>query len=331
MRVVHVAPTAFGAGGIFGGGERYPLELARAVARYVDCELVTFGGGGAGGAGGVGGGPPTEARTVREDGGLRVTTLRTLGRLGRHPAHPLGTGLVRRLVGADVVHAHHLWATPTRVAGAVTALARPALVVTDHGLLTSHPSRRLRRAVDRYLTVSRYSADVLALPPEKTQVIYGGADPARYHPDPDVGREGVLYVGRITPHKGIDTLIAALPPGATLSVAGTTGHDRHLPERAYPDLLRRLAVGHDVRFLGRVPDADLPDLHRRAQVLALPSLERSCYGARVPISELLGLTVLEAMASGTPVVASRVGGLPELVVDGVTGFLVEPGDVDQLQ
>jgi starch synthase len=79
-----------------------------------------------------------------------------------------------------------------------------------------------------------------------------------------------------------------------------------------------------------VGDEALATLHRRAAVFVLPSVDRTCYGRPVAISELLGLSVLEAMASGTPVVASRVGGLPEIVADGATGFLVEPGDVDAL-
>jgi len=63
----------------------------------------------------------------------------------------------------------------------------------------------------------------------------------------------------------------------------------------------------------------------------VPSVHVTCYGATVAVSELLGLSTIEAMASGTPVVASRVGGLAEVVVDGATGFLVEPGDVDALR
>jgi glycosyltransferase involved in cell wall biosynthesis len=62
----------------------------------------------------------------------------------------------------------------------------------------------------------------------------------------------------------------------------------------------------------------------------MPSVDRTCYGRPVPVSELLGLTALEAMASGTPVVASRIGGLAEVVVDGETGFLVAPGDLAAL-
>jgi spore coat protein SA len=111
---------------------------------------------------------------------------------------------------------------------------------------------------------------------------------------------------------------------------GSAGHDPHPPERDYPDLLRRLALGREVDFLGPVPDPALPGLYRRAAVLALPSVDRTCYGRHVPVSELLGLAALEAMSSGTPVIASRIGGLAEVVVDGETGFLVEPGDVEAL-
>jgi glycosyltransferase involved in cell wall biosynthesis len=126
-------------------------------------------------------------------------------------------------------------------------------------------------------------------------------------------------------------LLNALPLNAGLTVAGTEGHDRDLPERDYPQLLRRLAAGRRVRFSGEVPDSELPVLYRGARVFVLPSVERTCYGRDVRISELLGLSVLEAMASGTPVVCSRLGGLPEIVEHGVTGFLVEPGNVPELR
>jgi glycosyltransferase involved in cell wall biosynthesis len=317
MRIIHVVPTPFGTDGLLGGGERYPVELARALVRHVDCELITFG---------------PDARSWREPTGLHVRILRRYGRLRGHPVHPIAPQLIWSLRGADIVHTHHTRSVPSRLATATAALTGQHRVTTDHGLGGGGWGGVLPALIERFLTVSRFSAASLATPPQRTHVVYGGADTDRFRPDPDGtgGRDGVLYVGRITPHKGIDRLVRALPAHASLTVAGSTGHDPELPERDYPALLRRLAADRQVRFTGPVADVDLPELYRSAAVFVLPTVERTCYGRSVAVTELLGLTVLEAMASGTPVVASRTGGLPEIVHDGETGFLVTPGDVAEL-
>ena len=300
---------------MFGGGERYPVELARAIARRVDCKLVTFG--------------SRPARFHDEELEVDVLERRRLRR--GHPAHPVGRGLWRALDNADIVHVHHLRAYPSRVALGAATVRRQRRVVTDHGLGAGPWPRADALMFDRFLTVSRYSARTLAAPRAKTTVIFGGADTKRFSPEGDSPRSGVLFVGRLTPHKGIDRLIEALPGKASLTIAGTPGHDPDPPERDYPLHLHRLAASRNVRFVGTVEEAALPLLYRRARVLVLPSVHETCYGKHVAIPELLGLSLLEAMASGTPVIASKVGGVPEVVLDGMTGFLVEPGDVAGLR
>jgi glycosyltransferase involved in cell wall biosynthesis len=315
VRVIHVAPTAFGTEGLFGGGERYPLELARAIAQHVSCELVTFG--------------PHPG--TRQDGPLTIRVVRPLAYLGGHPARAIAPALTRVIRSADIVHAHHMRA-PASLLAALTARARGMpTVVTDHGLQGSNWGGLVPRLFDRFLLVSRHSASDLGAPAAKTRTIYGGADPARFRPDPAEKREGVLFVGRLTPHKGIDVLIRALPTDARLTVVGSEGHDSRSPEREYPELLRSLAADRRVEFLGAVDDDELARRYRTAAVVVIPSVERTWYGRAIAVSELLGLVALEAMSSGAPVIASRVGGLPEIVEDGVTGHVVSPGDVTELR
>jgi glycosyltransferase involved in cell wall biosynthesis len=220
---------------------------------------------------------------------------------------------------------------PSRLAALHARVRGIPTAVTDHGLGGGNWGGLVPRLFDRFLTVSAYSARELAAPASRTRVVYGGADPARFSPDANARRRGVLFVGRLTPHKGVDRLLEALPEDAELRVVGSAGHDANPPEREYPRLLERLAVWRRVELLGVVQEADLPALYRGAQVLALPSVHVTCYGREIAVSELLGLAAIEAMASGTPVVASGLGGLPEVVEHGVTGFLVEPGNVAELR
>jgi glycosyltransferase involved in cell wall biosynthesis len=210
-------------------------------------------------------------------------------------------------------------------------LRRQHMVSTDHGVSGGDLFGMLPRLFDRFLAVSQFWVATQGAPQSRTRVIYGGADVEQFTPDPGADRKGVLFVGRLTPHKGVDRLIEAVPAGTPLVVVGTAGHDRHAPERDYGRLLHRLAEGRNVHFAGAVSDEELASLYRHVAVVALPSVEVTCYGRRIAVPELLGLGLLEAMASGTPVVASRVGGVPEIVEHGQTGYLVDPGNTASLR
>jgi glycosyltransferase involved in cell wall biosynthesis len=97
-------------------------------------------------------------------------------------------------------------------------------------------------------------------------------------------------------------------------------------DSSYFDYLRRRAAGRKVRFLLDPSDSEVVDLYRDAAVTVGPSVYTDVFGGRWPTSELLGLPMLESMAVGTPVVCTDVGGMPEYVLEGVTGYVVPPND-----
>jgi len=233
----------------------------------------------------------------------------------------------------DVFHAHLNWPLACKFGLAAAALARvPAVVATVQLFVDSLVNRNVRAqvravslGVDRYFAVSEHVRDRLAaglhLPVRKLRVVYNGIDPGPFGrpADPalraalagsDPARPIVLAVARLSPQKGLDVLVdaAAQVPDAAFVVAGGG------PERAVLEARARdRGVAARVTFLG--PREDVPALLAACDVFVLPSL-----------FEGLPLSVLEAMAAERPVVASRIGGTGEAVVDGCTGRLVPPGD-----
>ena len=127
------------------------------------------------------------------------------------------------------------------------------------------------------------------------------------------------------PHKGINYLIEAAGSDIPVVVAG------RVKDPAYFAYLRELSRGCDVTFLTDADDEEILELYRTSAVTVGASVYRDLWGGTWPMSELLGLTMLESMAVGTPVVCTRVGGMPEYVVDGKVGFVIEPNDSQALR
>ena len=123
-----------------------------------------------------------DERLIRGDGDLEIEVRRPLTLLNGHPAHPVPRGLMRELDRADIVHAHHMRALPSRIAAARSWMRHQRSVVTDHGLGLGRGPHITKRLFDRFLTVSRYSTETLQLPTDKTTTVYGGADTERFHP-----------------------------------------------------------------------------------------------------------------------------------------------------
>jgi len=251
------------------------------------------------------------------------------------------------VAGADLVHSHTWYAN---LAGHLaTLLYGVPHVVTTHSLEPLRPwkAEQLgggyalsswceRVAIESAAAVVAVSdamrADLLAtypdVPAERVRVIRNGIDPSEYAPDPgtdvlerygvDPRRPAVVFVGRITRQKGLPVLLRAaarLDPATQLVLCAGQPDTDGLAAEVTGLVTGLQAARSGVIWLARLPNRAVIQLLTHATVFACPSLY-----------EPLGIVNLEAMACGTAVVASRVGGIPEVVVDGETGLLVPPGD-----
>jgi len=239
----------------------------------------------------------------------------------------------------DIIHIH--WPFPLALFGWAAQRARPArpprLVTTFYGVelrwvKTAMPFFRgfLRwaaRRSDAVVAISSYTAaelrELVEMPIEVIPYTTSLPDPEPAPTGPD-GTGPVLFVGRLVERNGVAQALEAIaklgPNGPRLEIVGEG------PERpALVELAARLGVADRVVFRGRISAPELQASYARAAVCVLPSVQ----DARGD-TEGLGVVLLEAMNHGTPVVASRIGGIPDIVEDGISGLLVPPADADAL-
>jgi alpha-maltose-1-phosphate synthase len=309
MRVLHVVPALFdGDAGLIGGAERYALELARRMADEVPTALVAFG--------------DEERRAAF--GRLRVRIIGNPWYVRGQRNNPVSPSLLAELLQADVVHCHQTHILTSSFAALACRLSGRRVFTTDHGgggwdVSAWLPTSRWYHA---HLHVSEYSRKISGHGNKPwARVILGGVDTAKFAPDESISRDGtVLFVGRLLPHKGIDDLINAVDRQRRLEIIGRA-HDG-----GYLEHLRRIAAGKRVVFRHDCDDAGLIEAYRRSSCVVLPSVYRSYRGYESGAPELLGQVLLEAMACGSPVICTAVAGMPEIVEDQVTGFVVPPND-----
>jgi len=242
---------------------------------------------------------------------------------------------------ADVLHAHNRFFFSSLVAAHLSVKTQTPLVTTLHlGSLSDLPpamrlpsmayERTLGRYVvnrsERLIAVSKAVASYAphyGASPDKITVVPNAVDSVSFHPDLKIeqrwdGRLRVGFVGRLIANKGPQYLLEAAPalltthPRAEIVMVGDGPMRPTLEARA-----EALGIRDKVSFLGN--RKDVADVLRSCDIFVRPSL-----------MEGMPLTVLEAMACGVPVVATPVGGTPEVVQDEHTGLLVPPGNIGEL-
>lgn len=307
-KVVHVSPTHFDESSLIGGGERYATQLAAAMAKTVESTLVTFG----------------SQKHVSVQPGLQIRTYPYLALLDGNLVNPLSFSFLRELWKADVVHCHQYRTIVTNLCILLGTILRKRVFITDLGGGGRHHAEALRlgEKVDGFLLLSRFCRDLLFVRyADRTTIVYGGVDTERFRPLPDCCKQRkALFVGRLLPHKGINYLIEGVDENLQLDVVG------RIYDPVYYQYLQELSRGKRIRFVTDASDEDLVREYCSAMVTVLPSVYRDVYGNYQEAPELLGLTLLESMACGTPVICTEVGAMPEIVEDGVTGFVVPPND-----
>jgi glycosyltransferase involved in cell wall biosynthesis len=310
--VLHLVPALFGPKGVVGGAERYALHLARSMSRHVPTTLVSFG---------------RESEDTHIDD-LHIRVIADAWHIKGQTTNPWSWAVLDEIGKADVVHCHQQHVLMSSISAATCRLSGRRVFATDLGGggwdISAYVSTD--RWFHGHLHISEYSRTVFGHSDKPwARVILGGVDTELFGPDATASRNGrPLFVGRILPHKGVRTLVNALPASMELDVVGPPNGTGTV------EALKTLPNGGRVRFRHDVDDATLVDMYRRALCVVLPSVYRLDDGSVTKVPELLGQTLLEAMACGTPVICTRVASMPEIVEDGVTGFIVDPGDCDAL-
>jgi glycosyltransferase involved in cell wall biosynthesis len=325
MRILAVTPYYAPEGG---GLERYAQAiLSRLAARGHLVETMSF---------------TRDGLADGRDDGVSVQRTRASMTLGNTPLHAgFYSKVARRIreMRPDIVVAHTPVPFPAEMAFLAARRAKVPFVVTYHagalrgssaGLamlaaLDRHTlERRMIAEADHLIAVGPYVRDnALARAKAPVTVIPPGVDLERYRcSTPPLGRD-ILFVAPLDQSyhwKGVDVLWRAFErvrremPDATLTLVGC-GDRLEEFRRRVPHTPR------SVRVLGRLPDDQLRAEYRRAAVIALPSTTDA---------ESFGMVLAEANACGRPVVASRIGGIPDFVRHGHNGLLVDPGSHEDL-
>lgn len=309
-RVLVLPASYFASRPTVGGGERYAREYARALARLTPTTLAFF----------------DRAPTRRQDGDLEIRTFGI-----RHERErwlfPATRATWRAWSEYDVFH---LMVFPTPASDLLllkALLARKTTVLTDVGggtpgwstyLGKLHPRLPLSRRADGLACLSNYAAKFFLDWPQPRTVLLGGVNPGLLGGVISRPEGYALFVGRLLPHKGVLPLVEAVDADTPLRIVGRPY------DAAYLDRVKAAAKGKQVTFITDADDAELKRQYAGANVVLQVSVPAD--QPELDKAELLGLVTLEGMAMGKPVIITRTASLPELVVDGVTGYIVPPHD-----